>query len=318
MISFAWIYVRRRIFEVRTLKIDALVGDEVRKLAHDLGAPIKNLSSLAGTNEHDLIARNLKDLESITNQVLGKYHHVENECRSKQENIITILTDIKDKYQDRISISFNFSIEFDWFCVDAVLFSRTFTNLVSNSIKAQASEINLQGYYENNFLTIDISDNGNGIPKKLQPYIFDKGITSNKIKGNGLGLSFIKEKFTDLGFEINLQSSETKHTVFQIQIPLNEIVLIDDNSLVRDTWTTLAKRLGIQVKAYARSKDIDFKQIIKSTPIFVDHDLGEENGQDVYFKLQELGFTNVALATGETAKIHPQIRQVGKEFPRML
>jgi hypothetical protein len=49
--------------------------------------------------------------------------------------------------------------------------------------------------------------------------------------------------------------------------------------------------------------------------IYVDYNLGEENGQDVYFKLKNLGFTNVALATGETMRIHPKIYQVGKEFP---
>ena len=49
--------------------------------------------------------------------------------------------------------------------------------------------------------------------------------------------------------------------------------------------------------------------------IYVDYHLGEENGQEVYFKLQELGFMNVALATGEIAQIHPQIRQVSKGFP---
>lgn len=318
VISFAWIYVRRRIFEIRTLKIDALVGDEVRKLAHDLAAPIQNLSSLAGTNEHDLIARNLKDLESITNQVLGKYHPLENESHSKQENIISIVTDIKDNYQERISVSFDFSMEFDWFCVDEVLFARTFTNLVSNSIKAHASEIKIHGYYKNNFLTIDVSDNGDGIPKKLQPYIFDKGITSNKTKGNGLGLSFIKEKFTALGFEINLQSSVTKDTVFQIKIPLKEIILIDDSPLVRDAWTTMAKKSGLGIKTFSRFKDFKTDIIPKTTPIFVDYELGEENGLDVIQRLIQNGFSNVLLATGERRQIHPQIRQIGKRFPQVV
>ncbi|GEM_PF-2910341 len=315
VISFAWIYVRRRIFEVRTLKIDALVGDEVRKLAHDLAAPIKNLSSLAGTNEHDLIARNVKDLESITNQVLGKYNNGSSGCVNTQDNIISILLDVQKKFQDRISISFDFSMEFDWYCVDATLFMRVFTNLVSNSIKANASEVKIHGSRRNNFLTIDVSDNGNGIPKKFQPYIFDKGITSDNLNGNGLGLSFIKEKFSELGFSITLLKSSPAETVIQILFPLKVIVLIDDNPLVRDTWMALAKKAGIQIKAYARSKDFEFRQISKTTPIFVDHKLGEENGLKVAQKLLNLGFKNVALATGETAQIHPQVRQVGKGFP---
>lgn len=316
VISFAWIYVRRRIFEVRTLKIDALVGDEVRKLAHDLAAPIKNLTSLAGTNEPDLISRNLKDLENLTHQVLGKYNLSSNEDHlESQESLHFILSDIEKKFQDRITITFDFSMEFVWYNVNATLFTRVFTNLITNSIKANAKKMEIHGYYLNNFLTIDVCDNGEGIPKKIQPYIFDKGITSDKIDGNGLGLSFIKEKLEELGFNIKLQKSSPMYTLFQIQIPMKEIVLIDDNLLVRDTWTALAKKVGIQIKAYPRSKDIEFKQIAKSTPVFIDHDLGEENGLSVAQQLIQLGFKNVALATGERTQLHPQIRQITKEFP---
>lgn len=315
VISFSWIYVRRRIFEVRTLKIDALIGDEVRKLAHDLAAPIKNLASLNGTNEHDLISRNINDLESITNQVLGRYVDTSGSTHNTQDNIISIVSDIRTKFQDKITIVFDFSMEFDWYCVDATLFTRVFTNLISNSIKANARDVKIQGYYRSNFLTIDTCDNGDGVPKKLQPYIFDKGITSDKTKGNGLGLSFIKEKFEEFGFNINLLKSSPRDTVFQIQIPMNEIVLIDDNALVIDTWKALAKNAGIQIKAYANSKDFEFRQISKCTPVFVDHDLGEENGVNFVQTLQDMGFRNVVLATGESAQIHPQIRQVGKGFP---
>lgn len=315
MITFSWIYVRRRIFEVRTLKIDAIVGDEVRKLAHDLAAPIKNLSSLVGTEENELIKRNINDLELLTEQVLGKYHQNKNDNNISQENLIAIVSSLKSKYADKVSISFNFSMEFDWYSVDVATFTRTFTNLITNSIKAKASKIKIHGYYQNKFLTIDFEDNGSGIPKILQPYIFDKGITSNKNQGNGIGLSFIKEKFDELGFHIDLVYSKPNCTTFKIRIPLNEIILIDDNPLVRDTWATLAKKVGLQFKTYASSKEIDFKYILRTTPIFIDHDLGEEDGLNVAQRLLKLGFSNVTLATGKTNKLHPQIQQIGKEFP---
>jgi signal transduction histidine kinase len=316
VISFSWIYVRRRIFEVRTLKIDAIVGDEVRKLAHDLAAPIKNLTSLSGTIEHDLILRNVKDLEDITKQVLGRYNHSTSKFEIKtQNNLYTILTDIQEKFKDKINIIFKLSMEFDWYYVDATLFTRTFTNLITNSIKAEATKIEITGYLKNNFLNIDVLDNGKGIPKKLQPYIFQKGITSDRSTGNGLGLSFVKEKFTELGFDILLASSTKGSTSFCIKLPLNEIVLIDDNELVRDTWKTLALSVGIPFKDFSNSNEFSKSDIKHTSHIFVDYNLQIENGVDVINKLRKLGFQNVVLSTAQENLIHENIVQTGKAFP---
>lgn len=315
VISFSWIYVRRRIFEVRTLKIDALVGDEVRKLAHDLAAPISNLKSLTGADQDSLISKNIKDLEILTNQVLGKYHTDKSCKQSNQDNLHIILSDLKEKFEDKIKVEFKLSMEFDWYSVDATLFTRTFTNLITNSIKATATKIGVKGYFNNNHLTIDITDDGIGIPKALQPYIFEKGITSNKTIGNGLGLSFIRECFLENGFSIQLNKSDSNGTLFQIKIPLTEIILIDDNPLVRDTWTTLAKKLGIHIKAYSKGKDVELNQIQLSTPIFVDLELENENGLDTYTKLTNLGFSNVLLATGSQVKLGSSVRKASKSFP---
>ncbi len=315
VMAFIWIYFRRRIFEIRTLKIDAIVGDEVRKLAHDLEAPIQNLVSLASTKDYDLISRNVKELESLTEQVLGKYHGASNVNQCQQGTLIATLSDIQKKFMDKIEISFDFSMEFDWYCADVVIFTRTFTNLISNSIKARASEVKIHGYYKNSFLTVDVTDNGKGISCKLQPYIFDKGITSNKSKGNGLGLSFIKEKFNELGFDIKLIKSSGGGTTFRMLLPLKEIVLIDDNALVRDTWIAMATKTGVQIRTFANSKDVDIEGFHKNTPFFVDHDLGHEDGLNVIRELLEFGFTNVILATGNSEVLNEFGKKISKEFP---
>lgn len=317
VISFSWIYVRRRIFEVRTLKIDALVGDEVRKLAHDLAAPISNLKSLAVLDEDSLISKNIRHLDILTKQVLGKYSNVKSCENSNQDNLHIILSDLKEKFENQIKIEFNLSMEFDWYCVDAALFTRAITNLITNSLKAKATKLEIKGYYKNAYLNIDISDNGEGIPHQLQPYIFDKGTTSDKKHGSGIGLSFIQEKFAEYDFSINLVHSSPMNTMFQIRIPLNEIVLIDDNPLVRDTWAVLAKKLGVNLKAYSNLKDIDLNLIKKSTPVFVDHDLGEENGLSIAQRLKTLGFYNVTLATG-IELLKKDVKNIGKAFPILL
>lgn len=52
-----------------------------------------------------------------------------------------------------------------------------------------------------------------------------------------------------------------------------------------------------------------------SAQIFVDYELGEENGLEIARKLKADGFENVCLATGESHLGLGDIKQVGKEFP---
>jgi hypothetical protein len=84
---------------------------------------------------------------------------------------------------------------------------------------------------------------------------------------------------------------------------------------VRDTWEAVAKRIGIRIKAYAGSKDFDPDQFSKKTPIFIDHNLSNENGLKFAKNIIKHGFSNVTLATGNQKAIHPNINQIGKEFP---
>lgn len=315
VISFSWIYVRRRIFEVRTLKIDALVGDEVRKLTHDLAAPIENLASLKGTNEYDLISKNIKELKDLTNHVLGKYNTKNSYEQHIPENLHAILSDIQTRFKNQINITIKLSSEFDWYNVDNILLFRTFANLITNSVKAKANEVRIHGYFKKNFLNIDISDNGIGISKTLQPYIFNKGVTSNNHTGSGLGLSFIKDNFERFGYKIRLINSSNNGTLFRLKLPLDEIVLIDDNQLVHETWQILSKKIGIKIKTFYDSLSLIKLDLNRNVPIFVDFDLKQENGIDIINRLNELGFKNLVLSTGNMKQINKYILQTGKNFP---
>lgn len=82
-------------------------------------------------------------------------------------------------------------------------------------------------------------------------------------------------------------------------------------------WKGMSNVKKIPFKGYTNSADF-FASLLKNKTeeaIYVDSHLGDENGEDVYFKLQELGFTKITHATGETTQANPNIGQVGKEFP---
>lgn len=200
------------------------------------------------------------------------------------------------------------------------------SNLINNSIEARKPDstltISVLARKLHDKAIIRVKDDGCGISQELVSRVFDYGVTS-KSQGKGCGLAHAKETIISWSGEISINSLEGQYTEVTITLPLvttsaiKEIVLIDDQPMNIKYWKGMANVKKISFKGYTNSADFfaNLPENKTEVAIYVDYHLGKENGQEVYFKLQELGFTNVALATGETAQIHPQIRQVGKEFP---
>ena len=103
--------------------------------------------------------------------------------------------------------------------LNPILFSWTIENLVKNSIDAMRGKgklavlISLEG----EFVKINVTDSGKGIPKKQFKSIFEPGFTTKK-RGWGLGLSLTKrivEEYHDGKIKV-LNSEVNKGTTFQI------------------------------------------------------------------------------------------------------
>ena len=227
-----------------------------------------------------------------------------------------ILADVSDQFKHKARVSFQLSSEFDWYTVEATSFKRIFANLFSNAVKAAASKIEVIGKLQNSTLVISIRDNGKGIPIELQPYIFEKGITSNKSSGHGLGLNYVKEKLTEMGYKITVAETSHRGTTFEIVLPLHEIILIDDNPIIKETWVTLGAKIGVRVHCFeTEERIINEKKLSRNTPVFIDYNLKFSNGENVANRIKEAGFKIVSLATGESRRISNLIYQSGKEFP---
>jgi two-component system, sporulation sensor kinase D len=102
----------------------------------------------------------------------------------------------------------------------------TIENLVKNAIDAMRGkgELKLKIINQEQFIKIQISDNGKGIAKKEFKTIFEPGFTTKK-RGWGLGLSLTKRIVEDYhkGKIKVLQSEIGKGTTFQISYKKNEV-----------------------------------------------------------------------------------------------
>jgi signal transduction histidine kinase len=73
-----------------------------------------------------------------------------------------------------------------------------------------------------NYITITVKDNGNGIPQKIVDKIFQPFFTTKPTGvGTGLGLSLSYDIVKVHGGEIRVQSKEGEGTTFILRLPCN-------------------------------------------------------------------------------------------------
>jgi len=105
-----------------------------------------------------------------------------------------------------------------------------FTNIIDNACKYTTAmpEIKISTYNKNNYFVTEIADNGIGISKEHQKFVFDKyfrvptGDVHNN-KGFGLGLSYVKTVTEQHKGKIEIKSILNKGTTFIIYLPNNII-----------------------------------------------------------------------------------------------
>lgn len=106
---------------------------------------------------------------------------------------------------------------------DKTHMNRLFTNLLSNAVDACSERrqclVTISEVRNDEFVTVSISDNGEGIPEETQSKIFAPNFTT-KTSGTGLGLAMCKSIAEQAGGRIWFQTKEDEGTTFYVQLPL--------------------------------------------------------------------------------------------------
>ena len=98
--------------------------------------------------------------------------------------------------------------------------TQIFNNLLKNSVEAigdkKDGHITITIKREGSFHSVEVIDNGNGIPANLKDMIFTPYFTTRS-KGTGLGLAIVKTIITDLGGNISVKSTNDEGTTFALK-----------------------------------------------------------------------------------------------------
>lgn len=127
------------------------------------------------------------------------------------------------------SMEFSYELKEDHYFIKAE--SKHLENVISNILDnaqkySENPIVKLNAFIDKNQLIIKVSDNGIGIDKTEKELIFKKyyrvsNDNVHKVKGYGLGLSYVKEVIKKHKGKVKIESQPGKGTIVTISIPLN-------------------------------------------------------------------------------------------------
>lgn len=215
-------YILIHYYGHKLIKLEMSKAQEIQnisyKVAHDIRSPLEVLKALKERYmiKEELFTIALSRIEGISEALLNKRKSNDLKEYKLHELINPILLE-KNLYK---KIVFNqkgpFSKEI---FVNKNEFMAILSNLISNSIEARASRILLEVQNKHSKYCLIIQDNGNGIPEKVLPKLFNEEVTHGKKDGNGIGLFQAKKYLKQWGADIRLIKSSKEGTAFEVSFP---------------------------------------------------------------------------------------------------
>ncbi len=200
-------------------------------VAHEIKNPLGIIKGATQVLKKDEVSQEVK--EEMINFIEDEVKRLDTLVRefmaiSKTKNPELKKIDIKEFFENLVekinllspdvNIITEFKCEKKYKWTDPELLTQIITNLIKNSIEAEATTINLFCYEQNNSWIIEISDNGIGINENEIEKIFEPFYTK-KDKGTGLGLVIVNNYVKLLNGKISVKSKKGKGTEFKLIFP---------------------------------------------------------------------------------------------------
>lgn len=245
LVALAFLFIYQSL--LRQSRLTELKDDFIRNMTHELKTPIatvsvavealQNFDALQNpqrTQEYlDIAGIELNRLSLLVDKVLrvSLFEKQEPELRHEPLDLKTLVEEILhsmrlqfEKHHARVHFKpegNDFSISGDRLHLTSVVY-----NLLDNALKysAEQPEIQVALTHADRQLSLEVQDNGIGIPAAYQSRIFEKffrvptGDVHN-VKGHGLGLSYVASVVRLHGGHIEVESREQAGARFTITLP---------------------------------------------------------------------------------------------------
>ncbi|HET7151448.1 MAG TPA: ATP-binding protein [Candidatus Acidoferrum sp.] len=139
-----------------------------------------------------------------------------------EHSLETTLTIMNHKLKRGIRVAREYAPNLPKVMANGSELNQVWTNLIDNAADAMkgAGTLTIRTARENDFVLVEIADNGPGIPAEVKSRIFDPFFTTKGVgEGTGLGLDIVNRIVKSARGQVNVISSPGD-TRFQIRIPI--------------------------------------------------------------------------------------------------
>ncbi len=238
--------VLRDITDIR--RLEKMRKEFVGNVSHELKTPLTSIKGyvetlLAGEHDSDtyqnflsIINDEADRLEKLIEDLLNLSKIESNFDYFTEEDVdlIGIINNASLLLESKagkknIELNFDLPYEFPIIKGNREQLSRVMINLIDNAIKYTDKngkiEIRVYQSESEDYLVVEVEDNGMGIPKKDLPRIFERfyrvdKARSRKLGGTGLGLSIVKHIIEQHQGEIGVESEAEKGSKFYFKLPI--------------------------------------------------------------------------------------------------
>ena len=215
--------IQQPISSLRTT-VDVLSKNQSAEVREQLTNAFDYLTHLAGTYLEEAKV-NLQSNES-SNEILISNEEQNQETEPISISLIAGTLDrmFGDEAKDK-GLSLNIDTIDGCVIAKPVVLMRILSNLVSNAIKhTESGIIGLSFAFLNEHILIKISNTRNASQNDIghdEDDFFKPWVKGQESKGQGLGLSIVREQADEHGFDLECYSNEEEGTVFSIKLPFS-------------------------------------------------------------------------------------------------
>ncbi|MCF0144977.1 MAG: DUF4118 domain-containing protein [Eubacterium sp.] len=248
MISTMTVQIKKSEKKRYELRSEALRGNLLRAISHDLRTPLMTISASADllkqhpeidqeqkneilsdiTDEADWMIRMVENLLSIT-RINAQPSKIQKSMEVADEVISSSVMKFKRRFPD-MKINISLPEEIVTVPMDAMLVEQVLNNLMQNVIYhgKTATHIDIRLYYKQNYAVYEVKDDGVGLdPKKLSVlftgYSTDSKESSDKWRGMGIGLNVCKTIIWAHDGDIIAENVPEGGAVFKFRLPIKEV-----------------------------------------------------------------------------------------------
>lgn len=249
LLTILGIYIISINYMMKQKKIADIKTDFINNMSHEFKTPLATISVATDSLMNDKIAHNpekikyyaqlikqenlrmKKQVENVLN--MSKLERNEVQLFLKETNVRQLILKIAESFrlivnQRNGKLIEDFNTTKYIFKVDEFHISNCLVNLLDNANKYSTNtpEIKISTRNEGDWYVIQISDNGIGMQTENKSKIFEKFFreeTGNihNVKGQGLGLSYVKKIVELHKGQIYVDSKKGEGSTFTVKLPIN-------------------------------------------------------------------------------------------------